>query len=278
MRPIPFVKMSALGNDFILVDNRDGILEAHGVLQYALKVCKARYSVGGDQLMVIERARSGGDYYMRTINPDGTEVKMCGNASRCVARYAFDRGIAGAEQRIETLGGVVRAKVEGAYVRVGLDLTGGPELGVELEVLGRRLAVHVAEITGAPHAAVVMPGAKDAEPALIHELGAAIRYHERFPAGTNVNFIERIGQDAIAQRTYERGIEGETFACGTGATASAIIAGLLGLVAPPVSVRVVGGGLTVGYTTRGGAISDVVLGGEARYVAEGTIHPEALEY
>lgn len=278
MKPIPFVKMSALGNDFIVVDNREGVLSQDIVLPYAAKVCKARYSIGGDQLMLIEKAKGDGDYYMRTINPDGSEVKMCGNASRCVARYAFDRGIAGGEQDIETLGGIVRAKVDASGVRVGLDLTGGPELNIELEVLGSKRLMHYAEVSGAPHAVVPMDGAMSASAEAIHELGAAIRYHKRFPAGANVNFVEATGPRSIDQRTYERGIEGETFACGTGATASALVMGFLGLVSPTVSVRVVGGVLTVGYALAGKSASDVVLGGEARYVAEGTILPEAIEF
>jgi diaminopimelate epimerase len=270
--------MSGLGNDFIIVDNRSGMLNEYGVLAFARKVCKARYSVGGDELMVIEAPSAGGDYTMRTINPDGSEVKMCGNASRCVARYAYVRGIAGERQSIDTLGGKVEAFVGKDEVRVGLQVTSGPATGLELEADGKRYPVHTAEISGAPHAVVYLENAFGLPGELIHRLGAAIRYHPHFPKGTNVNFIEAKGRGLLLQRTYERGVEGETFACGTGATASAVVSGLLGVADSPVTVRVLGGDLTVFFERTGTSFSRVFLGGGARFVAEGTIHPEAWEY
>ena len=278
MNPVPFMKMSGLGNDFIVVDNRSGILDDYGVLKFAEKVCKARFSVGGDELMVIEKSTAGGDYTMRTINPDGTEVKMCGNASRCVARYAAVKGLAGNHQMIDTLGGKVEAFVEGEFVRVGLKITAGPETGIELEVEGKKYAAHTAEISGAPHVVVFLENAFSAPGDLIHRLGAGFRYHPYFPKGTNVNFIEVKDRHTLLQRTYERGIEGETFACGTGATAAAVVSGLLGLADSPVTVRVVGGDLSVSFERAGKGFSRVFLGGGARFVAEGAIHPEGWEY
>ncbi len=278
MKSVPFTKMSGLGNDFILVDNRSGILDEYGALKFAEKVCRARYSVGGDELMLIEKPSAGGDYTMRTINPDGTEVKMCGNASRCVARYAFVRGIAGRHQMIDTLGGKVEAFVEDETVRVGLQVTAGPETGIELEVEGKKYAAHTAEISGAPHVVVYLDGAFEARADLIHRLGAAFRYHPYFPKGTNVNFIEVKDRHSLLQRTYERGIEGETFACGTGATAAAVVSGLLDLADSPVKVRVVGGELTITFERSGSSFDRVFLGGGARFVAEGVIHPEGWEY
>jgi diaminopimelate epimerase len=278
MKPVPFTKMSGLGNDFIVVDNRSGILDEYGVLKFAEKVCVARYSVGGDELMVIEAPSAGGDYTMRTINPDGSEVKMCGNASRCVARYAYVRGIAGKHQTIDTLGGHVEAFVDDDEIRVGLQVTAGPETNIDLEAEGRKFTVHTAEISGAPHAVIYLENAFGAPKDLIHRLGAALRYHPHFPVGTNVNFIEVVDRTHLRQRTYERGVEGETFACGTGATASAVVSGLLGHAYSPTTVRVLGGDLRVSYEKSGSVFSRVFLGGGARFIAEGTIHPEAWEY
>jgi diaminopimelate epimerase len=278
MKPVPFTKMSGLGNDFIIVDNRSGILNEYGVLEFARKVCRARYSVGGDELMVIEAPSAGGDYTMRTINPDGSEVKMCGNASRCVARYAFVRGIAGEHQIIDTLGGKVEAFVGKEEVKVGLQVTAGPERDIELEVEGTKYAVHTAEISGAPHAVIYLENAFAAPGDLIHRLGAAFRYHPHFPKGTNVNFVEAKSRSLILQRTYERGVEGETFACGTGATATAVVSGFLGLADSPTTIRVLGGDLRVSYEREGTSFARVFLGGGARFVAEGTIHPEGWEY
>ncbi|MFA6505662.1 MAG: diaminopimelate epimerase [Treponemataceae bacterium] len=278
MKPVPFTKMSGLGNDFIVVDNRSGILNEYGVLEFAQKVCKARYSVGGDELMVIDSPTAGGDYTMRTINPDGNEVKMCGNASRCVARYAFVHGIAGEHQMIDTLGGKVEAFVGKDEIRVGLQVTSGPVRDIKLEAEGKKYTVHTAEISGAPQAVIYFENAFEAPGDLIHKLGAAFRYHPYFPKGTNVNFIELKNRNLILQRTYERGVEGETYACGTGATASAVVSGFLGLADSPVTVRVLGGDLTVSFERQGAEFSRVFLGGGARFVAEGTIHPEGWEY
>src|SRR5512136_1376521 len=142
MHTIPFTKMSGVGNDFIVVDNRDGILNEIGVYEFARRVCTRRISLGGDELMVIEPPTSDGDFSMRTINPDGTEVKMCGNASRCVARYAYTRGLAGARMTIDTLGGPVVAWIEDDEVRVQLQITSRPDLNDTLTADGETYTVH----------------------------------------------------------------------------------------------------------------------------------------
>ncbi|MCX7788140.1 MAG: diaminopimelate epimerase [Spirochaetes bacterium] len=294
-KPLPFTKMSGLGNDFIIIDNRTGIIEEKDIPFLAQKLCTPRFSLGGDELMLIEHPRAGGNYTMRTVNPDGTEVKMCGNASRCVARYAFIHGIAGRSQVIDTLGGPVEAYVDETEVRVGLQVTSGPVFNVRLKVEDREFLVHTAEISGAPHAVVFLEQAFDCSKDLIHRWGSALRYHPYFPEGTNVNFIEVKDRHTIYQRTFERGVEGETMACGTGATASGVVCGALGLVDSPVMVRVLGGNLSVSFE-REAVVSPVeaskrhfiesqkykiyrpFLGGGARFVAEGTLHPEAWQW
>lgn len=275
---IPFAKMSGLGNDFIVVDDREGVLAGRDLGELAKKLCARGQSVGADELMVIAAPTAGGDLSMRTINPDGAEVKMCGNASRCVARYAFEKGIAGASMTIDTLGGPVKAIIEGGKVRVGLAVTAGPRLGIALEAAGRELVADWLEISGAPHAVVRLPGTAAAAPQLIRELGAAVRHHPAFPGGANANFIEVSGPHDIAQRTYERGVEGETLACGTGATASAISAALRGEAESPVRVAMPGGVLEISFSRSGDGIAEPFLGGGARFVEEGWIHPEAWDW
>src|SRR5512137_526738 len=147
MPGIPFVKMSGAGNDFIIVDNREGILRDIKLSQLARGVCTRRMSLGGDQLMIIELPTSGGDFSMRTINVDGAEVKMCGNASRCVARYAYTRGIAGSRMTIDTLGGPVYARVEGDEAWVTLQLTSGIELERVLIADGERHIAHTVQVS-----------------------------------------------------------------------------------------------------------------------------------
>lgn len=277
-RGIPFTKMTALGNDFIIVDDRSGILSGRDVALLARKVCAHRLSLGGDQLMIVGAATAGGDFTMRTINPDGAEVKMCGNASRCVARFAFDRRIAGARMRIDTLGGPVPAWVDGASVKVGLQLTSEPRFGIALEAGGRTLTADRLDVSGAPHAVIRMEGVMEATPELVHALGSAVRHHREFTGGVNANFIEQRGLHEIAQRTYERGIEGETLACGTGATASALSMARAGMAESPVRVLMRGGVLDIEFAREGAGFRDIRLGGETRYVAEGIIHPEGWEY
>jgi diaminopimelate epimerase len=275
---IPFAKMSGLGNDFIVIDDREGVLAGKDISAFARKVCARRLSLGADELMVIGSPTAGGDFSMRTINPDGAEVKMCGNASRCVARFAFESGIAGSRMTIDTLGGPVRAWVDGSYVRVELRLGAETRRGIDLMAAGRSLSADWLEISGAPHAVIRLEGAESAADALIQELGSAVRHHPAFPGGTNVMFSDPRGRHDIAQRSFERGIEGETLACGTGATASALALAWRGLVDSPVRVSSRGGDLEVSFAREGEGFGDILLGGGARFVAEGEIDVEGWSW
>lgn len=275
MDGVPFTKMSGLGNDFVIVDNRSGVLHEIPLARFARGVCARRISLGADQLMLIERAAAGGHFAMRTINVDGTEVKMCGNASRCVARYAYVHGIAPAEMLIETPGGPVHAWVARDGVQVLLQLTSPIQTDHALLLDGERQTVHTVSVSGAPHAVIELKNARLASDAEIHRLGAAVRHHPDFPDGINANFIEIQDRHVVDQRTFERGVEGETLACGTGAVASSVTAAVRGLVESPVRVRVRGGELTVAFRWRDEQFEDIVLGGDARFIADGVLHPEA---
>jgi diaminopimelate epimerase len=278
MEGVPFTKMSGVGNDFIIVDNRAGILDGIGIHAFARGVCTRRMSLGGDELMVIEAPTDGGDFSMRTINPDGTEVKMCGNASRCVARYAHVRGIAGARMTIDTPGGPVDAWVDGELVRVRLQLSSRVELHHALRLGGEAHVAHTVEVSGAPHAVVSLDGVAAKTGEDIHRLGAAVRHHADFPEGINVNFVEVLDRHTLWQRTFERGVEGETLACGTGAVASSVVGALLGQVDSPVRLRVLGGELHVSFERHGDSFRELFLGGGARFVADGVLHHEAWSW
>ncbi len=278
MDGIPFTKMSGVGNDFIIVDNRSGLVKEIGMRELARRVCVRRMSLGGDELMVIEAPTSGGDFSMRTINPDGTEVKMCGNASRCVARYAYVHGIAGAKMVIDTPGGPVHAWVEGDLVRVRLQITSKIEMNHPLDIDGVRYIAQTTEVSGAPHAVVYLRDVATASSDRIRHLGAAIRNHADFPEGINVNFVQVLGRHALWQRTFERGVEGETLACGTGAVASSVTSALLGHVDSPVRLTVLGGELHVSFERYGNAFAELYLSGGARFIAEGVLHPEAWSW
>lgn len=278
MQAIPFTKMSGAGNDFIIVDNRTGSLNELDIHELARRVCTRRLSLGGDELMVIEPPTAGGDFSMRTINPDGSEVKMCGNASRCVARYAYTYGLAGARMIIDTLGGPVYAWVQGNTVRVKLQLTSAIELDQALMVNGTSYMAHTVEVSGAPHAVVYLDGVVKASSNLIQRLGAAICHHPDFPQGINVNFVEVLDRNSLGQRTFECGVEGETLACGTGATGASIISALFQRVDTSVWVFMPGGELSISFERHGDVFDEIFLGGDVRFVAEGTLHPEAWQW
>ncbi|MBN2549916.1 MAG: diaminopimelate epimerase [Anaerolineales bacterium] len=278
MQPVPFTKMSGLGNDFIIVDNRQGILDEIGLNEFAHRVCTRRVSLGGDELMVIEQPAAGGDFSMRTINPDGNEVEMCGNAARCVARYAFAHGIAGASMTIDTRGGPVRAWVDADGAKIQLQITAGPALNLALDVAGEPLTLHQVSISGTPHVVVFRTGVAALPVENISRLGAAIRHHPTFPQGINANFVEVLDAHTLWQRTFERGVDGETLACGTGAAASSVIGACLGLVESPLRLHVLGGELGVSFEYEGGRFKNLFLSGGARFVAEGVLHPEAWRW
>jgi diaminopimelate epimerase len=280
LKTIPFTKMSGVGNDFIVIDNRLGALDGVDVPEFARRVCRRRMSLGGDELMIIEAAKiEGFDFAMRTINPDGREVEMCGNAARCVARFAYINGIAGVRMRIETQGGPVTAQVDGEEVRVRLQITASPILDRRLIIDGVEYRLDSIAISGVPQAVVFFDEIEKAPDEHIRYLGAAIRRHPDFPNGTNTNFIQVVDKHSLWQRTYERGVEGETLACGTGAAASSMICARRGLVDSPVRINVLGGALSVWFERdNNGEITDLYLGGGTRFVAEGKLHPEAWDY
>ncbi|MFZ5774648.1 MAG: diaminopimelate epimerase [Thermodesulfobacteriota bacterium] len=271
--PIPFTKMSGTGNDFILIDHRVPFLSREEMPSFAKAVCEHRFSVGADGLILIEKSENA-DFRWQFLNADGSWAEMCGNGARCAARFAFALGIAPASMRFETVAGLIEAEVVGDSVKLRMTPPTGLRLDESVEVDGAPRTVHSLN-TGVPHAVLFMEEIKAAP---VQEWGREIRFHQHFaPAGTNVNFVGRDSGNGLIVRTYERGVEGETMACGTGAVASAIIAGRLGMVTPPVAVTTSGGELlTIHYRLNGEAIEEVFLEGPASFIYDGQLHAEAL--
>lgn len=271
--PIDFTKMSGTGNDFILIDHRAPFLSRDEMPAFARAVCERRVSVGADGLIFIENSETA-DFRWQFLNGDGSWAEMCGNGARCAARFAFALGIAPARMRFETVAGLIEAEVMGQSVKLRMTAPNGLRLHEKLMVNGKEQVVHSLN-TGVPHAVLFM---EDVRQAPVMERGRAIRFHERFqPAGTNVNFVQQQPGNGLIVRTYERGVEGETLACGTGAVSSAIIAGLLGQVHPPVTVTTSGGEqLIIHYALSGQEISEVFLEGPANFIYEGRLHAEAV--
>lgn len=269
---LKFWKMNGAGNDFVVLDNRDRSLDL--CREEIARLCQRQRGVGADGLLAVEPAENGGDYRMRYYNADGGEAEMCGNGARCFARFVnfLEDGRLG-RTTFETPAGLIEAEFVGDQVRIQLSTPHGLELNSSLELDGVPHAVHSLN-TGVPHALVFVDDLAAAE---VRRFGAAMRYHGHFaPKGTNANFVEVLGSSSIAIRTYERGVEDETLACGTGMVACAIVHHELSGDPPPIRVRVAGGDtLEVAFSKSApGQYSDVTLLGPADFTFAGTL--EAL--
>jgi diaminopimelate epimerase len=267
---VPFWKMHGAANDFIVVDDRALTFPA-GDRAWLAAIMARRTGVGSEGVLLIQPSARA-DFCMRFFNPDGGEVDMCGNGARCIARLAHELGAAPARMSFETAAGLVRAEVRGAQVLLGMTEPKDWRLRGAIELRGGRRPCHFVN-SGVPHAVLTVDRVDDVD---VQGLGSAIRHHADFaPAGTNANFIEVTGPGAIRVRTYERGVEAETLACGTGIVASALVAGKLGLVAPPVRVTPASGDvLEVGYEDVPGGARGVTLLGPAMHVFRGELeHP-----
>ena len=272
--PVPFMKLSGTGNDFIVIDNRNGLIQAQEMSEFARLVCRRKFSVGADGLILLENS-SNADFRWQFFNGDGSVAEMCGNGARCAARFANLQGIAPETMHFETLAGVIEAKVEASEVSVKMTPPKDIRLNRELEVDGRKISYHFID-TGVPHVLIFSDDIKNAP---ICELGRPIRFHSEFqPAGTNVNFVGRLPGSLLHVRTYERGVEDETFACGTGATACALVGAMLGREKSPVEIVTSGGDrLTIIFTlVDGNQAENVFLKGPAHVIYQGEINAEAL--
>jgi len=267
-----FTKMNGAGNDFVLVDNRSGSVRLD-TAQIA-RLCDRHRGVGADGLLLLETARGNGDFRMRYYNADGGEAEMCGNGARCFARFAQRTAGLGDRVAFETPAGLIRARLHGELVTLDMSDPTGLELHAALAVGDLALTVHSLN-TGVPHAVVLV---EDLEQVDVARLGNALRFHPHFaPKGTNVNFAQALAPDAIAIRTYERGVEGETLACGTGVCAAAILFSHLTGGGEAISVRVRGGDtLQVGFRRSGDTFGEVTLTGPADFVFEGELALEPV--
>lgn len=262
-----FTKMNGAGNDFVLLDNRSAEL-ALTREQIAL-LCDRHRGVGADGVLVLEQPTNGADFRMRYYNADGGEAEMCGNGARCFARFASR--VAGPRETIsfETPAGLIGAKLTGDLVTLQMSDPKDLRLGLELAVESQSMKADYVD-SGVPH--VVVPVAS-IDQVNVHSLGAKLRFLPEFaPRGANANFSERRGPQRIAIRTYERGVEAETLACGTGVVASAILFATRENVAGPIEVMVRGGDtLKVDFNRDGNGFTSVTLTGPADFVFDGTI-------
>lgn len=272
MQSMAFTKMNGAGNDFVVVDNRDGRLPLSPAR--IAHWCDRHRGVGADGLLAVEPALRGADFRMRYFNSDGGEAEMCGNGARCFARFAAALLPDGNREEIsfETPAGLIAAKLL-ADGQVELAMSKPVDFAepVWLSFAGQRQPVGFIN-TGVPHAVVFV---EDLEAVDVAAWGRALREHEHFaPRGTNVNFVAALGPGEIALRTYERGVEAETLACGTGVVASALLYHLRTDSPSPLRVRVRGGdtlGVRFAAGSSRGEFDEVFLRGPAEVTFRGSI-------
>ena len=266
---VKFTKMSGAGNDFVLMDNRQRTL-CLDATQIA-ELCHRHFGIGADGLLLMEPPANGkADFRMRYYNSDGGEAEMCGNGARCFARYAR-QFIDQESSRIsfETPAGLISASFESELVTINMTKPIDIKLNETITLESGSYGIHSCN-TGVPHTILFVA---DVDAAKVEELGREIRYHRNYmPKGTNVNFVQKIEDDLIRVRTYERGVEGETLACGTGIVASAIIAHLVRKAILPLRVKVQGNDiLEVNFKQKGNTLEEVTLKGPATFVFEGEV-------
>jgi diaminopimelate epimerase len=270
---IEFTKMSGAGNDFVVVDNR-GRKIRNGA-RAARVLCDRRWGIGADGLLLLQKSRKA-DYRMMYYNADGSYGGMCGNGGRCIALYAVLNQIAPKNHKFDALGYTYEATVQRR--KVSLRMKDPKGLMLKKKIRLGRFDLSVAQVnTGSPH---VVIDAQSRKPGLgrlagvdVMGIGSEVRNHRAFrPQGTNVNFIEVSGRKTISMRTFERGVEDETLACGTGSIASAIVASKWWGLKPPVDIMTQSGRkLVVDFKSSNEKIRDVVLAGPAEVIFVGEI-------
>lgn len=271
MTPIYFTKMHGAGNDFIIVDSRRRNLPEDYAVRFAQRQCSRRTGVGADGLILLNDDTAT-DFRMSHYNPDGSRASFCGNGARCLALFAYRHGIAGREMAFGADDGLHHAVIDGQKVRLHMIEPDQFMVHRSISEYPRTNTLHTID-TGTKHAVI---RSEDVGKELVEEDGRALRYHSMFqPDGTNVNFVQKTGLSALAIRTYERGVEAETLACGTGTVAAAVVLALTDGVTPPVSVHTHGGEtLVVDFRQNDTKITDVTLTGSAHMVFEGTLGGE----
>src|SRR5258707_3388618 len=253
---LEFTKMNGAGNDFLLIDNRAQMVKlTRGQIT---KLCDRHRGVGADGVILLVPCPSGkADWAWEFHNSDGSTGEMCGNGARCFARFVQQRTETKRDFTFETEAGIIIARFQGERVTVNLTEPKDLRLNAQVPLSLGDQTIHSVN-TGVPHAVLFVP---DADKAMVLQIGAEIRRHSHFgPKGANVNFVQVLGPNHIRVRTFERGVEGETLACGTGVTASALISVRVHMFSSPVRVQVQGGDqLEVAFEERNGGFRDVRL-------------------
>jgi len=275
-KSVPFYKMQGCGNDFVVIDNREIGVPESVMDMWAQKICSRAFGVYADGLFFLENSDDPAlDYRWHFYNSDGSRAEMCGNASRCAGKLAHAIELAPAEHTFGTDAGPIKAQVllEGpnrGRVKVQLTPPVGTETNIKIDIDNQPMTIHFAD-TGVPHVVVFVD---DIEALDIMDLGPKIRYHDHFaPAGTNVNFAQVKDENTMLLRTYERGVEAETYACGTGAAAAQLIANKLGLTDDYADLTTTGNEVLTIFLEDG----NIFLQGAAELTFKGDLFLEPLD-
>ena len=273
-----FTKMNGAGNDFIIVENLRGELDEQKLSKLARTLCDRRMSIGADGLMAVVPAKETADYGMLFFNCDGSLGEMCGNGARCICRYGYEHQLAGETQTIETTAGLVTGeRIDARNYRIRLPQPQNLQY-LALDVDGQKVGCMYLELgnPGIPHAVVQYPGLRAADEQELFALGRKLRYHPAFPKGANVNFLEKLGENRFYERTWERGVEDFTYACGTGTGASVYALAEKRRCGDHAEVEVKGGLLIVDIVREGKKCTDLLLTGPASLVCAGEVFEEAI--
>ena len=275
-----FWKMNGAGNDFIIINNMDRSIAEDRWPYIARTLCQRHMSIGADGMMVVTESTGDADYRMMFFNSDGSMGEMCGNGARCIARYGYENGLAGEVQKIETTAGIIYGqRIDKRMYRVRLNDPSVIIPHMKIDVDGREYECAYVELgdPGLPHVAVPVINLREYDEAELFRLGRKIRNHPEFTKGANVNFYEITGPDRIYERTYERGVEDFTYACGTGTGSVVTILTLRGAVSgKKVRVEVAGGELIIDAEREGKKIKNLYLTGSTNIVAKGEVTDEEL--
>ena len=277
-----FWKMNGAGNDFIIINNMEEKIPAEKFPYIAETLCERHLSIGADGFMVVEKPSnpSAADYRMLFFNSDGSMGEMCGNGARCICRYGFENGLAGEVQRVETTAGVVTGeRIDKRLYRVRLNDPCNVRLDESVEIDGKVYSCSYIELgnPGIPHCVVPVSNLKEYPEAELFELGRKLRYYKEYPKGANVNFYEIVGENHILERTYERGVEDFTYACGTGTGSVVTVLTLQNKVSGQhVRVDMTGGTLFIDVEREDDKIKNLYLTGPTNIVAKGEVTDEEI--
>lgn len=270
-----FTKMHGAGNDFIIIDCASENIPYAALPELARRLCARRVSIGADGLMAVIPAKGDADFGMLFYNSDGSLGEMCGNGARCIARYGYEKGLAGETQRIETTAGLVtgRRLSENMY-QVRLNDPSLIDLHRSVRACGKVCGCAYVELgsPGIPHAVLLLPEQEELSRSRLRSAGMELRFSPAFPKGANVNFVRIEGKNTARVLTFERGVDDFTLACGTGCGSAAAVLSLMGLCSPgDIALITEGGELHVSLSLEQNTVKDIFLSGPTCLVCEGEV-------